>query len=115
MTETIRPNRYGNPSEPAQEPNAADDFTRWAGDYLLGTLVEPSAEAVDAPPALGDVDPAEILERLHPGRAARLAAEADKAANADRFGEWAAERFGASSDSPESQDLARFLNNPRTN
>lgn len=115
MIETIRPNRYGNPPEPPEELNAADDFARWAGDYLLGAPSEPSAEAVDAPPALGDVDPAEVLERLYPGRAARAAAEQDRAANPARFGEWVAERFIPSLDNPESRDLARFLNRPRSN
>lgn len=111
MTDRISPNRYGTPPEPPQEPpSTAEQFAAFAGDYLLPQPADPSPEAVDAPPALGDVDAAEVLERLYPGRAAAQAAEADRAANAERFGEWAAARFAPSDESPEARDLGRYLN-----
>ncbi|WP_222595547.1 hypothetical protein [Kocuria flava] len=110
----MTPNRYGSPPDPPQDPpTTADLFAAFAGDYLL-PAPEPIPDADDTPPALGDVDPAEVMERLHPGRAARQAAEQDKAANPARFGAWAAQRFTPNSDSPEAADLAAYLTRTRT-
>lgn len=115
MVETVRPNRYGPTPKPSENsPSTGEKFAAWAGDYLLPEPAELAAEAVDAPPALTEADAADVLERLHPGRAARAAAEQEKAANPARFGEWAAERFTPSSDTPEAQSLARYLNHSHT-
>jgi hypothetical protein len=109
------PNRYGSPPGlPEELPSTADLFAAWAGDRLLHAPTEQTAEAVDAPLALGDVDAAAVLDRLYPGRAARQAAEEDRAANPARFGAWAAERFAPSTESPEAADLAAYFNCPHT-